>query len=86
MGELPWAALAIPLRDILACSSGRRSPSAAATTSVNTMGKAATWLLYLSVGCVVTHQGAPVALWIFWAGFALAITSLLAYMAKVGAR
>jgi CDP-diacylglycerol--glycerol-3-phosphate 3-phosphatidyltransferase len=83
-GRLPWAALAIPLRDVLVLVGTPIVMRRGYNFQVNTMGKAATWLLYLSVGCVmVTHQGARWPLWIFWAGFALAVTSLLAYMARV---
>jgi hypothetical protein len=50
---------------------------------VNTLGKAATWLLYLGVGCsMVTHPSTPWPLWIFWSGFALAVASLGLYAAK----
>jgi CDP-diacylglycerol--glycerol-3-phosphate 3-phosphatidyltransferase len=83
-GRLPWAALAIPLRDIFVLVGTPIVMRRGYDFQVNTMGKAATWLLYLSVGCVmVTHQGARWPLWIFWAGFALAVTSLLAYAARV---
>jgi phosphatidylglycerophosphate synthase len=50
---------------------------------VNTLGKAATWLLYLGVGCsMVTHPSTAWPLWIFWAGFALALISLIEYALK----
>jgi CDP-diacylglycerol--glycerol-3-phosphate 3-phosphatidyltransferase len=82
-GRLPWAALAIPLRDIVVLVGTPIAIRRGYDFQVNLMGKAATWLLYLSVGCVmVTHQGARWPLWIFWAGFALAVSSLLAYGAK----
>ena len=49
------------------------------------LGKAATWLLYLGVGCsMVTRPSTAWPLWIFWAGFALAIASLMLY-ARQGA-
>ena len=39
---------------------------------VNTLGKAATWLLYASLGFVmVTHEGTQWPLWIFWTGLVL---------------
>ena len=82
-GRLPWAALAIPLRDLIVLVGTPIVLRRGQEFKVNQMGKAATWLLYLSVGCVmVTHQGARWPLWIFWTGFALAVASLLAYMAK----
>ena len=50
---------------------------------VNLIGKTATWLLYASLGFVmVTHDGTMWPLWIFWAGFALAIASLVLYAVK----
>jgi hypothetical protein len=50
---------------------------------VNLVGKAATWLLFLGVGCsIVTHPATEWPLWIFWAGFALAIVSLALYGRK----
>ncbi len=40
------------------------------------VGKAATWLLYASLGFVmVTHQGTQWPLWIFWTGLVLALWS-----------
>ena len=43
---------------------------------VNRLGKLATWLLYLSLALVmVVHGSWP--LWIFWAGFGLAVASLV---------
>jgi hypothetical protein len=50
---------------------------------VNLLGKAATWLLFLGVGCsTVTHPSTAWPLWIFWTGFALAIASLVLYGRK----
>jgi phosphatidylglycerophosphate synthase len=50
---------------------------------VNLTGKAATWLLYASLGfLMVTHQGADWPLWIFWTGVALAAVSLVGYLLK----
>ena len=42
--------------------------------SVNFLGKAATWVLYAALGFViVTHDGHPWPLWIFWTGLVLAL-------------
>jgi len=78
--RLPWIALLIPLRDValimltpLAIGRGYRF-------EVNLVGKAATWLLYASLAFVmVTAEGTDWPLWIFWAGVALALVSLVGY-------
>jgi CDP-diacylglycerol---glycerol-3-phosphate 3-phosphatidyltransferase len=78
--RLPWIALLIPARDLalilltpLAIGRGYRF-------EVNLVGKAATWLLYASLAFVmVTADGTNWPLWIFWAGVALALVSLVGY-------
>jgi CDP-diacylglycerol--glycerol-3-phosphate 3-phosphatidyltransferase len=78
--RLPWIALLIPARDLalilltpLAMGRGYRF-------EVNLVGKAATWLLYASLAFVmVTADGTDWPLWIFWAGVALALVSLVGY-------
>jgi CDP-diacylglycerol--glycerol-3-phosphate 3-phosphatidyltransferase len=78
--RLPWIALLIPARDLalilltpLAIGRGYRF-------EVNLVGKAATWLLYASLAFVmVTADGTDWPLWIFWAGVALALGSLVGY-------
>ena len=75
-GRLPWAALAIPARDVLLIGATPLVVGRGYRFEVNLLGKAATWLLYLSLGLVmVVHHGSW-PLWIFWAGFALALVSL----------
>ena len=82
-GRLPWVALAIPLRDLVVLVGTPIVLGRGYEFQVNLLGKAATWLLYLSVGCMmVTHQGTPWPLWIFWAGFALALVSLGEYVLR----
>jgi hypothetical protein len=49
---------------------------------VNALGKLATWLFYLSLGLVMVVHAASWPRWIFWAGFALAVVSLLGYLSK----
>ena len=50
---------------------------------VNLAGKAATWLLYASLGFLHGHaEGTDWPLWIFWAGVALAVLSLAGYLRK----
>ncbi len=48
---------------------------------VNTLGKLATWLLYLSLGLVMVVHGDWPQL-IFWMGFVLAVVSLGMYVLK----
>jgi CDP-diacylglycerol--glycerol-3-phosphate 3-phosphatidyltransferase len=82
-GRLPWAALAIPARDVLLIVATPLVLGRGYRFEVNFLGKAATWLLYASLGFVmVTHQGARWPLWIFWTGFAVAIASLALYARK----
>ena len=82
-GRLPWVALAIPLRDIVMMGLTPVMIRRGYQFEVNTLGKAATWLLYLGVGCsMVTHPSTAWPLWIFWAGLALAVVSLMFYARK----
>jgi len=83
-GRLPWIALVIPLRDLLLLAGYKPAVERGYTFEVNLLGKAATWLLYASLGFVmVTHDGATWPIVIFWVGFALAVASLGAYLVKV---
>jgi CDP-diacylglycerol---glycerol-3-phosphate 3-phosphatidyltransferase len=82
-GRLPWAALAIPLRDLAVMGVTPYMLRRGYRFEVNFLGKCATWLLYLGVGCsMVTHASTDWPLWIFWAGFALAVVSLMLYGLK----
>jgi CDP-diacylglycerol--glycerol-3-phosphate 3-phosphatidyltransferase len=82
-GRLPWIALAIPARDLALLGGYRLVMERGYDFSVNLAGKAATWLLYASLGfLMVTRQGADWPLWIFWAGFALALLALAGYLLK----
>ena len=58
-------------------SLGTGSSWRAATTSTSTLlGKAATWLLYASLGfLMVTDEGTDWPLWIFWTGVGLAVVA-----------
>jgi len=82
--RLPWAALVIVFgRDVLLIA-GARLVQSRGEFSVNFLGKTATWILYLAVGCVlVTHQGDSWPLVLFWTGVALAIAAGLVYAAGV---
>jgi CDP-diacylglycerol---glycerol-3-phosphate 3-phosphatidyltransferase len=82
-GRLPFVALLIPLRDVLLMAVTPYLIARGYRFEVNTLGKAATWLLYLGVGCsMVTRPSTDWPLWIFWIGFALAVASLVLYAVK----
>jgi CDP-diacylglycerol--glycerol-3-phosphate 3-phosphatidyltransferase len=82
-GRLPWIALAIPLRDVLLLIGYKPAVDRGYTFEVNLLGKAATWLLYASLGfTMVTDKGTVWPRAIFWIGFACAIAALLGYLWK----
>ena len=81
--RLPWLALLIPARDLVALVGTPILMGRGYEFRVNLLGKAATWLLYSSLGFVmVTHDGAVWPLVIFWAGLVLAFVSLAEYALK----
>jgi CDP-diacylglycerol--glycerol-3-phosphate 3-phosphatidyltransferase len=82
-GRLPWLALVIPLRDVVMLVGTPILLGRGYDFQVNLVGKAATWLLYASLAFVmVTDKGTDWPLWIFWAGFALALVALIEYAFK----
>src|SRR4051812_38235367 len=82
-GRLPWVALAIPARDLALVAGYKLVMDRGYDFSVNLAGKAATWLLYASLGfLMVTRAGTDWPLWIFWTGFGLAAVSLAGYLVK----
>jgi CDP-diacylglycerol--glycerol-3-phosphate 3-phosphatidyltransferase len=81
--RLPWAALAIPARDVALIAGYKLVVERGYDFSVNLAGKAATWLLYASLAFIlVTRKGTDWPVWIFWAGFALAAVALAGYLLK----
>jgi CDP-diacylglycerol---glycerol-3-phosphate 3-phosphatidyltransferase len=81
--RLPWVALAIPARDVALIAGYPLVMNRGYDFSVNLAGKAATCLLYASLALtMVTREGTDWPLWIFWAGFALAIVALAGYILK----
>jgi len=82
--RLPWAALvAVAARDALLIVGARFVMPHGYEFRVNTLGKAATWILYLAVGCViVTHQSTEWPRDLFWAGLALACVAAVVYSAS----
>jgi CDP-diacylglycerol--glycerol-3-phosphate 3-phosphatidyltransferase len=83
-GRLPWAALAIPARDLALLAATPAMLARGYRFEVNVLGKAATWLLFFGIGfAIVTSSSTDWPVWIFWIGFALAIASLVLYGRKV---
>src|ERR671925_1091614 len=79
-GRLPWAALAIPARDLALVAGYKVAVKRGYELEVNLAGKAATWLLYAALAlAMVTHKGDDWPLWIFWAGIALAVVAFVQY-------
>ncbi len=82
-GRLPGVALLIPLRDVLLIAVTPLALGRGYRFEVNLPGKVATWLLYASLGLVMlTRSGTDWPLWIFWAGFGIALLSLGQYALK----
>ena len=81
--RLPWAALVIVFgRDLLLIVGARYAQPRGYEFSVNFLGKTATWVLYLAVGCViVTYPEDNWPLVIFWIGVGLAIAAAVVYAA-----
>jgi CDP-diacylglycerol--glycerol-3-phosphate 3-phosphatidyltransferase len=81
-GRLPWVALAVILaRDALLIGGYKVVVPRGYEFSVSLLGKAATWVLYASIGLLmVTHEGTtwPVAL--FWSGIVLALVAASSYV------
>ena len=79
--RLPWPALVIVFgRDVLLIVGARFVRPRGYEFSVNFLGKAATWVLYLAVGCViVTTEGTRWPLVLFWVGVGLAIAAAVVY-------
>jgi CDP-diacylglycerol--glycerol-3-phosphate 3-phosphatidyltransferase len=81
--RLPWVALAIPARDLALVAGYKLVVGRGYDFEVNFAGKVATWLLYASLAFVmVTREGTDWPVWIFWAGFGLAVVALAGYLLK----
>jgi CDP-diacylglycerol--glycerol-3-phosphate 3-phosphatidyltransferase len=82
-GRLPWLALIIPARDLVTLVGTPIMLGRGYEFQVNFVGKAATWLLYASLGFImVTHEGTNWPLWIFWTGLVLGLIALGEYALK----
>ena len=83
-GRLPWpGALIVLLRDVILVAGYKLLAPRGVTVEVTRIGKAATWILYLGLGClIVTDADASWPLWIFWLGVALALCAAAQYVAR----
>lgn len=81
-GRLPWAGLAIIVaRDLLLLAGWRLLAPRGVELDVNVLGKAATWILYASVGFrIVTHDATTWPLWLFWVGLGGAVAAAMLYI------
>ena len=79
--HMPWAGLVVILgRDILLLAGYKTIAPEGYELNVNILGKAATWLLYLGIGClIVTHRSTEWPYWIFWTGLVLAVAAGVVY-------
>jgi CDP-diacylglycerol--glycerol-3-phosphate 3-phosphatidyltransferase len=83
-GRLPWYGAAVVLaRDVLLVLGYPLVRDRGYDFSVSTLGKIATWVLYLGVTCLIASSaGTAWPLWIFWIGVGLAVLAALLYTAK----
>ena len=79
--HMPWAGLVVILgRDLLLLAGYKTIAPEGYELKVNLLGKAATWLLYLGIGClIVTHRSTEWPYWIFWTGLVLAVCAGVVY-------
>jgi CDP-diacylglycerol--glycerol-3-phosphate 3-phosphatidyltransferase len=79
--HMPWAGLVLILgRDLLLLAGYKAIAPQGYELKVNVIGKAATWLLYLGIGCLlVTHRSTEWPYWIFSTGLVLAVIAGVAY-------
>ncbi len=80
--RLPWIGLAVILgRDVLLLAGSWLLAPRGVEIEVNTVGKAATWVLYAAIGFrIVTHEATKWPLYLFWAGLALAVVAAVFYI------
>jgi CDP-diacylglycerol--glycerol-3-phosphate 3-phosphatidyltransferase len=83
--RLPWAGIVIVFgRDVLLIAGARFAQPRGYEFSVNFLGKTATWILYLAVGCIlITYPGDEWPLVLFWVGVGLAIAAAAVYAVGV---
>jgi CDP-diacylglycerol--glycerol-3-phosphate 3-phosphatidyltransferase len=81
-GRLPWAGLVVIAgRDLVLLAGWRLLAPRGIELDVNVVGKGATWLLYLAIGCrIVTHDATEWPLWLFWIGLGAAVFAAMLYL------
>ena len=81
-GRLPWAALVLIIgRDVLLLAGAKLAMPRGYEFSVSFLGKLATWILYLSIFCILaTPAGTDWPLAIFWLGVGLAVAAAASYV------
>src|ERR1700688_387728 len=81
-GRLPWEGLVVvAARDLLLLAGWRVLAPRGIDLDVNFVGKAATWVLYLAIGCrIVTHDATSWPLWLFWIGLGAAVVAAMLYV------
>lgn len=79
--RLPWVGLLIIVgRDVLLLAGSAFLDLRGLDVEVNTVGKAATWILYAAIAFrIVTHPATQWPLYMFWAGLALALAAGVFY-------
>ncbi len=82
--KLPWyGALIIVLRDLILVGGYRLLVPRGYELNVSTLGKLATWILYLSVGILlVVGHSTEWPRWLFWIGLGLAVAAGAQYVVK----
>jgi cardiolipin synthase (CMP-forming) len=75
--RLPWVGLAVIIgRDVMLLVGSRLLAPRGIELEVNTVGKAATWILYAAIAFrIVTHESTEWPLYLFWAGLVLAVVA-----------
>ncbi len=81
-GRLPWIGLAVIIgRDLMLLAGSRLLAPRGIEIEVNTVGKAATWILYAAIAFrIVTHESTKWPLYLFWAGLVLAVVAAVFYI------
>jgi CDP-diacylglycerol--glycerol-3-phosphate 3-phosphatidyltransferase len=80
--RLPWIGLAVIIgRDLMLLAGSRLLAPRGIEIEVNTVGKAATWILYAAIAFrIVTHESTKWPLYLFWAGLVLAVVAAVFYI------
>jgi CDP-diacylglycerol--glycerol-3-phosphate 3-phosphatidyltransferase len=80
--RLPWIGLAVIIgRDVLLLAGSRLLAPRGVEIEVNTVGKAATWVLYAAIFFrIVTPEATQWPLYLFWAGIVLAVVAAVFYV------